>query len=264
METEDRHSAAVVHSFLDLDRDISIARGRFGRLFSAYLKHAREWYTLPGGEVESMMLHGLAAATLDLALRPQDEFTAWTLNIKNPPLNFFFCGDNAEFIVTGRVFTRDVQTTGSSRLFVESHRPRRKPTQSSVDVDGMDVFDIFGQFYERSEQLPSRFYRIQDDEFALIRGLPQVDENWLRSLGSAEARQYLQGHATQTDERIYHFRCGCNFQTILTVLRGMYKENAEELFLGEKKVEVSCPRCGRSWWLSRREFGVGPGKLGVT
>ena len=261
---EGRQNAAVVRCFLDLDRYASIARGRFDRLFSPYLKHARKWTALPGGQVESMMLHGLAAATLDLALRPPDEFTAWTLNIKEPPLNFFFCGDNAEFIITGRVFTRDVQTTDSSRLFVESQRPKRKPTRSSVDVDGLDVLDIFAQFYDRSEQLPSRFHRIQNDEFVLIRGLPQVDQDWLRSLDEKKADAYLRKDITQTDERIYRFRCGCNFKTILKVVRGMYKDNAEELFLGEEKVEVSCPRCGRYWWLSRKEFGVGPGKLGVT
>ena len=259
-----RPDSTVVRCFLDPDRDASIARGRFDRLFAAYLKHARKWTALPTGEMESMMTSGLAAATLDLALRPPDEFTAWTLNIKNPPLNFFFCGDNAEFIITGRVFIRDVQTADSSRLFVESQRPKRKPTQSSVDVDGMNVLDIFGQFYDRSEQLPSRFHRLQGDEFALIQGLPQVDEDWLRSLDVKKTRDYLGQDFTQTDERIYRFRCGCNFKTILKVVRGMYKDNAEELFLGEAKVEVSCPRCGRHWWLSRKEFGVGPGKLGVS
>ena len=261
---EGRQNAAVVRCFLDPERDASIARGSFDRLFSTYLKHARKWTAQPGGEMESMMTSGLAAATLDLALRPPDEFTAWTLNIKDPPLNFFFCGDNAEFIVTGRVFIRDVQTADSSRLFVESQRPKRKPTQSSVDVDGMDVLDIFGQFYDRSEQLPSRFHRMPEDEFVLIRGLPQVDEEWLRSLDAKNTQKYIQGDFTQTDERIYRFRCGCNFKTILKVVRGMYKDNAEELFLGEEKVEVSCPRCGRHWWLSRKEFGVGPGKLGVS
>jgi molecular chaperone Hsp33 len=261
---EGRQNAAVVRCYLDPERDASIARGGFDRLFAAYLKHARKWTALPAGEMESMMTSGLAAATLDLALRPPDEFTAWTLNIKDPPLNFFFCGDNAEFIITGRVFVRDVQTAESSRLFVESQRPKRKPTQSSLDVDGMDVLDIFGQFYNRSEQLPSRFHRIQNDEFALIRGLPQVDQDWLRSLDAKKTREYLEKDFTQTDERIYRFRCGCNFKTILKVVRGMYKDKAEELFLGEEKVEVSCPRCGRYWWLTRKEFGVGPGKLGVS
>jgi molecular chaperone Hsp33 len=261
---ESRQNAAVVRCFLDPDRDASIARGSFDRLFAAYLKHARKWTASPAGEMESMMTSGLAAATLDLALRPPDEFIAWTLNIKDPPLNFFFCGDNAEFIITGRVFIRDVQTADSSRLFVESQRPKRKPTQSSVDVDGMDVLDIFGQFYDRSEQLPSRFHPLEDDEFVLIRGLPQVDEDWLRALDADRTKEYLEKDFTQTDERIYRFRCGCNFKTILKVIRGMYKDNAEELFLGEEKVEVSCPRCGRHWWLSRKEFGVGPGKLGVS
>jgi molecular chaperone Hsp33 len=264
MKAEGRQNAAVVSCFLDLDWDVSIARGHFDRLFSSYRKHAHKWIAPPGEDVETMMVNALAAATLDLALRPPDEFTAWTLNIKDPPLNFFCCGDNAEFIVTGRAFTRDVQTADSSRLFVESHRPKRKPTQSSVDVDGLDVLDIFGQFYDRSEQLPSRFHRIQDDEFALIRGLPKVDQEWLRSLDARKARSYLRGDFTRTDERIYRFRCGCNFKTILKVVRSMYKHNAEELFLGEEKVEVSCPRCGRRWWLTRKEFGVGPQKLGVT
>lgn len=264
MKPQQKKHSAVVHSFLDRRRDAIIARGSFAPVFSAYLEHAERWAALPPDAGLPMMAAMLAASTLDLALRPPDEFAAWTLNVKDPPLNLFYCGDNSEFIVTGRAFTRDVQTFASSRLFVESQSPRRRPSRSSVDVEGTNVLAIYEQYCQRSEQLPSRYFEISPNEFLLVRGLPRVDRAWLDHLDSAAASGILGPGLELIDRRYYRFRCGCNRKAILGLIQGMYRHQAEELFLGEPRVEASCPRCGRRFWIGRREFGVGPGRMGIS
>ena len=262
MEKDEKKSK--VQAYVDRKREAVIARGRMDALFEAYHKHAERWSMLPAEPFLSMMHRALAVASLHLALLPPDEFTAWTLNIKEPPMNFFVCGDNNQFGVTGRVYTSDVKTGESSRLFMESQRPKREPTHSVLDVQGRDVFGIFEEFYARSEQIPNRLFEISENEFALIRGLPLVDLDWLGQLTAATAREHLETELELIEERPYHFHCGCNPRIILKVMQGMFSQQPDELFLGDPQVEVHCPRCGRHWWVTREDFNAGPNKLGIA
>ena len=201
---------------------------------------------------------------LHLALKPPDQFTAWTLNIKDPPLNFFLAGDNSGFNIVGRVFTEDVQTSAKSRLFVETQRPKREPGRSTVDVEGTDVLRIFEQYYVLSEQIPSRLFEVGPDDFVLVQGLPRVDRAWLDGLDTDAVRTHTDGGLELIEERTYTFRCGCDPLRILGVVRHIYKDRADDLFLGEEQVEVLCPRCGRRWWLAREDYELGPRRVGLS
>jgi len=252
-----------IQAFVDRAKDVVIARGAMDGLFEDYRRHASEWSKLPEEPFLSMMSRALVAATLNLALLPPDEFTAWTLNIKEPPMNFFVCGDNNQFVVTGRFYTCDVKTGDSSRLFMESQRPKREPTHSVLDVEGRDVFAIFEEFYARSEQIPSRLFDLSKNEFVLVRGLPKADLEWLSSLDPAGIERHLEQELELIEKRSYRFHCGCNPKIILQVMQGMFRDKPGELFLGESQVEVHCPRCGRRWWVTREDFDAGPNRLGV-
>jgi Hsp33 protein len=255
---------AKIQGLIHRPKDAVIAYGNLGSLFATYLEHAKKLNILPDVDATLMMRHGMAAACLHLALHPPDEFTAWTLNIKKPPLNFFICGDNSQFNLTGRVYTRDVKITKSSRLFMESQRPKRKPTSSTLDVDGLNVLKIFEQFYERSEQIPSRLFELSTDEFVLIQGLPRVDQDWLQSLDNEDVRNLLSQNLESIEERSYTFCCGCDFNKILGVVHGIFKSQVDELFQGNEAVETACPRCGKRYWIMREDFDRGPEKIGMS
>jgi hypothetical protein len=115
---------ATIQRSLDPQRRLSLAAGDFGRLFEAYAEHVRRWELPLDTLSATMMREGLAALGLHLVTRPNDESVGVTINLHSPALNLFFTGDAGAVTVTGRAFHDDVQTADSSRLFVQSVRPR--------------------------------------------------------------------------------------------------------------------------------------------
>lgn len=254
----DKLGEATVRRLRDPDHDLIVLVADFGPMFAAYLDHVRRWEADPDGLSQTLMRQGLGAATLHLACRPPGETVGWTINFHAPPTNLFLTGDSDERTVTGRIFTENVRTGERSRMWVQTIRGGGgTPVQSTVDVTGHDVLEIFEQYYDRSEQTPARFFEVSDEEFVMLVGLPDTDDEWLKKLGREEAIGLSGDGLKQLDEQVYRFQCGCSPEKILSTVRGMFGSEPEELFRGEDGVEVFCPRCGRRWWVERGEFEEG-------
>jgi hypothetical protein len=250
---------------VDRQREAVLACGDFRAVFNGYLDHVQRWRLPSDGLTLSMMRQGLAAAVLHLACRPRNEFAAWTLNTTAPPLNVFLAGDNHDFKITGRVYTRDVKTGDSSRLFVEVQQPNSETSRSSVAVKGLDLLHVFEQYYAASEQIHARLFELGEHEFALIQGLPDMDLTWFSRLGPEEIAAYRTGDSMQlAEERVYRFGCGCDPRLILSVIKGVFRDRPEDLFQDDTQVEVHCPRCGRRWWLSRQDFDTPMSGIGMA
>lgn len=250
----DRLGEATVRRFRDVDHDLIVLVADFGPMFAGYLDHVRRWEAEPDGLSQTLMRQGLGAATLHLACRPVGESVGWTINFHAPPTNVFLTGDSGERTVTGRIFTENVRPTERSRMWVQTSRGGGTPVQSTVDVQGHDVLQIFEQYYDRSEQTPARFFEVSDEEFVMLLGLPDTDDAWLKRLDREEAIGLAGDGLRMIDEKVYRFQCGCCPEQILDTVRGMFGADPAELFQGEDGVEVFCPRCGRRWWVDRHEF----------
>ncbi|HWN81452.1 MAG TPA: Hsp33 family molecular chaperone HslO [Candidatus Udaeobacter sp.] len=251
---QDRVGEATVRRFLDEEHDSVLAVGSFGRLFAAYLDHARRWEHEPDGFAEVLMRQGLGAAVLSLAHRPPDEFVGWTINIHRPPTNVFLTGDTKARTVTGRVFTKNVRPAESSRMFVQTTRAGRRVTQSSVALEGLDVLEMFEQYYERSVQTQARLFEIDDVTFVMLLALPDADRDWIEQLTREEAAEHVAGDQVRPLETlVFRFQCGCNQERMREIVQGLYESEREELFQGDPGVEVLCPRCGRRWWVEAKD-----------
>jgi molecular chaperone Hsp33 len=218
------------------------------------LDHVRRWEREPDGLALTMMRQGLAAGTLHLACSPKDEMVGWTINLLRPPLNLFLTGQSGEQTITGRVFTENVRTADASRMFVETRNPSNLMTQSTIEVDGFDVLSFFEQFYNRSEQKSARFFEATETEFVMLLGLPGVDWAAISALSREEGLALADQVPRFLDERVFRFLCGCNFETIREVIGTLFHDKLDQLFQGEEGVEVFCPRCGRRWWLTRKDL----------
>lgn len=249
-----RIGEATVHRFIERSSDVIIARADCDRLITAYEDHVRRWENQIDGLALVLASQGLGAATLHLSCRPAGETVGWTINIRKPPTNLFITGDSSLRTVTGRVFAENVRTAESSRVFVQISRPGESLAQSTVDVVGLDVLEMFDQFYDQSEQTPARFFEIDEREYMMIVGLPDVDEGWLRELTIEEAIELSEGELKSLGQMVYRFHCGCNPERIIELMLNLYGEQPGELFQGDHDVEVLCPRCGRRWHVAREEF----------
>jgi hypothetical protein len=259
----DRVGEATVRRFIDREHDVLVTVGDFGPLFDAYLEHVRRWESTPDGLAQTIMRQGLGAAVLHLSGRPRGELVGWTIHLNQPPTNVFLAGDSGELTVTGRVFTDKVDPLEASRMYVQISRNGAKPIQSMVEVKGLDLLHIFEQYYERSEQTPARFFEITDREFLMILGLPDTDLEWLRRLTREEALGVAEDELKSLGGSTYRFLCGCTASKILEVVRGMFRDDPDELFRGDEGVEIFCPRCGRRWWVERAQFGKGSASGGA-
>jgi molecular chaperone Hsp33 len=232
----DRPGEATVRRFLDRERDLLVARGEFGALFAAFMRQ------------------GLGAAVLHLATRPKGELVGWTIQVHRPPTNVFLTGDSAEAIVTGRVFIENVRPSDHSRMYVQTSRPANRTSHSTIEVFGVDILEMFERFYQLSEQRPARFFEIADDSFLMLQSLPEGDPAWLAKLSREEALGIGEDELKSLGDTTFRFRCGCDPDRMLDVVRSMFRSDPEELFRGDPGVEISCPRCGRRWWIDRARF----------
>jgi hypothetical protein len=254
MPQPDRIGETTIRRSLDRQRVLALAEARFDPIFRAYDEHVRRWELAADGLALAMACDGLAATALHVATGAADETVGFTVNILQPPLNVFLAGDAGQGTITGRVFTEGVQTAAASRLFVESWRPATGPVQSSMDVSGLDLFRIFEDYYERSEQLPARFFSLGGDHYGLVRALPDGGRERVQEMSAAEAIALFQSPLDPLDERSIRFHCGCTPEKILHVLRQMFGDRPGELFGTAAGVEAFCPRCGARWWIQRSVF----------
>ena len=240
---------------LDDENDLLVVRADFEPLFAGYLDHVRRWEREPDGFGQVLMRQGLGAAVLHLSGRPPGENLGWTIHLHQPPTNIFLTGDSADNIVTGRLYTEHVKTDEpGSRMIVQSSRAGRTPTQSTIAVEGIDVLKIFEQYYRQSEQTPARLFEISDTEFVMLQALPEADHEWLLGLGRDEALGIAEDDLRPLDTPIFRYRCGCSARRMVGVMRELFRRDPDELFHGDGGVEISCPRCGRRWWVDREEF----------
>jgi molecular chaperone Hsp33 len=247
----------TVHRSVDDARGVMAAEGDFTGLIEGYLEHVDRWESHVDGLTLAMMRQGLAATALHLSFRPADESAGITLNVAEPPVNVFLGGDAGRRTVTGRAFVHDVQTGEASRLFVQAHRAGTGMAESVIEVEGLDVLEIFEQFFERSVQSPARFFEPEESRFVMVLGLPGADKGWMDGLTRESVGGWLEGGLRLLDDPVFRFRCGCTAKKMLRAVRGMFADRPGELFAGEPGVEVLCPRCGTRWWLTRGDFEGG-------
>lgn len=263
MSTMPAPSHVLLRRFLDPENRLILSRGDFTDFLQAYRSHVEVWGEAQDGLSETLMRQGLAGGVLHLSNAPRDLSYGLTIHLTRPATNVFIAGDSPESSVTGRVYVEGVKDLGSSRLYMQSQRPRHDPSLSVIEVAGLDLLDILETYYLASEQRPVRFYELDGGEFIQVASLPGADPEIFPQLTrEAAERLFAQSNIQLLEERAFFFQCGCNPQRMLMALRRMFADDPEEIFQGEPRIETSCPRCGRRWWISRAEFEGRSGEKG--
>lgn len=253
--TESSPVVRIARSY-DPSRGLMVARGDFRSIAQGYSEHCERWEIPLDGLTFTMMRQGLAAVALHLAFRPLDESVGITVNVAKPALNLFLSGDAGRATVTGRAFVDGVRTGETGRLFVQTHRARSGVTESAIEIVGLDVLDIFEQYYARSIQSPARFFELDGDRFAAVMAMPDADREFLNALTRESLEAWADGGLATLDERDYRLYCGCTPERILGTVRALFADDPEALFQGEPAVEALCPRCGVRWEVTREQFAA--------
>ena len=216
----------------------------FGGVYEDYYLHLMQVGMRPSSENDEMLKEGLAALTLHLMARPRDEVTAWTFNFREPPLNLFVTGDTGRGNVVGRIFTEDVKVSATHLMYAQVTRPRYPSRQSTVEVHGRDLLRCVEDYYGQSEQLPARLFRMGGDAYAMLVAQPDIDLKWFQAMDvAAMGRLADEEELGLLERRQYHFECGCDLETVLSVVVRAFAGDLEAIFQGEPELTIQCPRC---------------------
>lgn len=234
-----------VRTYFVRERNVLVARADFGDLFVDYYLHLADQQMRPAPEHDALFKRALAGFVLHCASRPLNEMTAWTINFQQPLVNIFLTGDNENGAVTGRIFDDNVRVLPENLFFADVVRGRHPKRRSTVSFQGSDPFAAIEAFYARSEQRGARYFQLGEETFAMVSEHPDCDLAWFRGLTTDRVRD-LDGTETVVplERRVQRWHCGCNQQRMLEVLAPSFKAGPEELFAGDEKVEMRCPRCG--------------------
>lgn len=145
--------------------------------------------------------------------------------------------------------------------------------QGIVGLQGENLGEALREYFERSEQLPTRLWLSADDRCAaglLLQSLPGEDSDpdaWNRAVTLAETvrpEELRALDAVQILHRLYHeedvrlfgrepvsFRCGCSRERVEEMIRGLGAQEAQSILEDEGLIGVTCEFCN-----ARYEFDL--------
>ncbi|MEM6911867.1 MAG: Hsp33 family molecular chaperone HslO [Verrucomicrobiota bacterium] len=241
-----------VHSHYIRARNCLFIEARLASLYMDYYLHLQDHELRYTQDQDRSLKEALACLLLHLVSRPREETVAWTMNFSDPAMNLFVTGNSRPGQITGRIFTEEVREARQNLFYSQVQIPDGPSYNSMVKVEGRAILSLVEQFYDQSEQLPARFFELPDERFCVVKGMPEADESWLRSLTLPEVEALRETETVKfLETRSYRFDCGCRIDRILPALSGIASRDMEELFGGQEVIRITCPRCGLRYALSR-------------
>lgn len=252
----DSHSSGLeVRTRYVRERNVLVAQAVLSELYVDYYLHLGENKLKPDPAHDAVFKRALAFFVLHCASRPQNEITAWTINLQEPRVNLFLTGNNNIGAITGRIFAENVKEFPENLFYSDVIRGAEPKRRSVVPFSSADPAVGAEEFYTRSEQRPVRFFQLVDEEFALVTEHPDCDRTWFGAL-DAERVRTLESHETVTplETRHYRWHCGCNQERMLQVLAPVMKQDAEGLFGATDSLTIHCPRCAALHTVTRESL----------
>jgi len=236
-------------------RNALLARASLTDLFVDYYLHLADQNLRVAPEHDALFKRALAGFVLHAASRPWNELLAWTINFQDPRLNVFLTGDNGTGAVTGRVFAENVKVLPENLFYSDVVRGNQPKRRSAVSFAGADPLAAAETFYRQSEQRLARFFELEDETFVAVVEHPDCDHRWLEELTPAGVGGIDESEELGSlERRIYRWHCGCNQARMLEVLAPAMRQDPEELFGPEPKLEIRCPRCGARYTITRESL----------
>lgn len=241
----------TIQSIFIRERNCLMLRGKFAPIFTDYYLNLMESHVREEPELDAIFKPFLAYFTLHLVARPWAERHAWTATLRSPLSNFFATGAPYDASVVGRIFSENVREPKQNTLYAQLYREGAEPRTSTVPLNSNSPVEWIETFYDHSEQRPCRAFELPDEEFVLITAQPDADLDWLSSLTAERVATIDADEQTKLlESRKFRFHCGCSIEKILPILNP-WKDNLDELFGDDIKVEINCPRCAARYKVTR-------------
>lgn len=248
----DDSTSLEVRTYFVRGRNALVARAAFESLYVDYYLYQGRLGVQHAPFHDGLFKELLAALTLYCASRPWNETIAWTAHLERPRLNLFATGDNPRGTIVGQIFTDNVKEMGKNLFFADVARGSQPQHRSSVDFEGLKLFQAAEIFHARSEQRPARYFAHGEEDFVLVAAQPDCDLDWLASLTDDAIRALDQTEQLSLLEtRSYRWHCGCTQDRMMAALGPVMKTDPTGLFGEEASLRMRCPRCGLRYLITR-------------
>lgn len=247
---ESSEEFTLVESIFVRHRNCLLLRAQFTPVYVGYYLHLQEHSLRYPAVLDQTLKDLLAVLTLHLSARPRAETIAWTANLRAPRVNFFATGGSLDECVTGRLFTEDIREPDRNLLYSQTSVSGKEPRLTTVELGTNEPIEWIEYFYRQSEQRPARCFRLDDENFVLVAAQPDFDEAWLDGLDETRVSTVDEDEELIVlEERRFRFSCGCTLDRILPTLSS-WKGQFAELFRGENRLVIRCPRCGATYFVT--------------
>ncbi len=241
-----------VRTYFVRSRNVMLARAKLTDLYVDYYLHVAGQNLKVQPEHDELFKQALAGFVLHCASRPWNELLAWTINFQAPLVNVFLTGDNGTGAITGRVFTENVRALPENIFYSDVVRGAEPKRRSAVTFTGADPLAAAEKFYAQSEQRLARIFALPDEDYVMLVEHPDCDRAWLESIDAAAVAKLDETETLSLlERRVQRWHCGCNERRMLEVLAPTMRQDPEELFGPDQKIEIRCPRCGARYAITR-------------
>jgi redox-regulated HSP33 family molecular chaperone len=131
-------------------------------------------------------------------------------------------------------------------------------TQSNFSLKSSNPVKAAEQYFEESEQNLVRIAVNQKGDGVLIHALPEGSFEKINSLSDDDLialciRMSKNDEIKKLEEVLLFYECRCTDEMILNMITGLPEKQRKELWAGQKKLEIECPRCSRNFTLHKRQ-----------
>ncbi len=233
--------------------DLIVVTGEAGEIWKGYDTYCRRYGILKSDQESTTMLGRLfAAAGLAAVSLPEPEYWGWSVTFPESSTGLF-CGVEANGMMCGTV----LKSNPSRNLVAVQRQAKDSPaTQSRFSLITHDPVEAIERYFEDSDQTLIRIALDSQGRGALLRPLPGGNFDDIDGLTDDEiiARCFgmsSDGELKLLEEVLLFYECPCDLRQIAKMLDSLPADQQKELWGDLDRLEVSCPRCGRKYTVTR-------------
>ena len=234
-----------------------------GEYLIDYYLHRKEFAPNTNPEHDEKLKQLITCFAIHLTSRSAVETHAWTVHIMgDEPYSLFVTGNAGEadsfgiargFIV-GHVLTDHIRHTDVNAIHAQVSS-RGSTHKSLVQCDSSDIPRMVEQFYDQSEQHPCRILLSQTSDTAIgLIGLPASDEDWIRGADLEAVAKASELEKSPMRACEFAFACDCSPAKLMPFFQSLSEEALQELYGDDDELDISCPRCGKRFAVSRDDL----------
>jgi hypothetical protein len=234
-----------------------------GEYLIDYYLHRKEHApdTLP--EHDTKLKELIACFAIHLTSRSAIETHAWTVHIlAEQPYSLFVTGSTGDQdsngifrgYIVGHVLTDNIRHADVNAIHTQV-TSRGNTHRSLVQCDSSEIPRMVEQYYDQSEQHPLRVLLSDSSDTAIgLIGLPESDEDWVRSANLSVINSASDIEKSPLSACAFNFVCDCSPEKLIPFFRSLSEDSLRELYGEDDQLDISCPRCGKQFSVTREEL----------